>query len=112
MSDAQHPDAARAAQTVAEAVLLCRAAAWHIACSLDAAVTCRFPDALAESTYVICYTRLVTRQHFFLQEWVVGVIDDLLERADLAIDEARAAITIKPGAGLLVRAQPCLSATL
>ena len=38
-----------------------------------------------------------------LQEWVVSVIDDLLERADLAIDEARTAITAKPGASLLVR---------
>ncbi len=38
-----------------------------------------------------------------VQEWVVSVIDDLLERADLAIDEARAAITAKPGASLLVQ---------
>ena len=33
----------------------------------------------------------------------MGVIDDLLERADLAIDAARAAITPQPGASLLVR---------
>ena len=37
------------------------------------------------------------------REWVTGVIDDLLERADMAIDAARAAITVKPGASLLVR---------
>jgi len=34
---------------------------------------------------------------------LVGVIDDLLEQADLAIDAARAAITVRPGASLLVR---------
>lgn len=33
----------------------------------------------------------------------MGVIDDLLEQADLAIDAARAAITVRPGASLLVR---------